>query len=217
MTLLLFSPLDTAGLVASHFGGTCASAAGSWPATVGGPWPAAVLAEMMTADHAMLGAVAVSIGTLLALLAKWRSERKSIVEEAVAATLAKAHPPEHHIAGQPIKIEHVAQFVSVEHFNSKFNEIALRFVNIEAQIKDQVTKTDKYMHEMRHEMRGELQAIKLAAQENMETAIGSVSKVHTRVDTVAESLGEVRGELRHVVEGLKSITALLLQQGGKGV
>lgn len=183
--------------------------------TVAGLWPAVPLGEIISPDHAFIGAVALSIGTLLALLAKWRSERKSIVEEAVSATLAKTHPEEHRIGGQPIKIEHVTQFVSVEHFNTKFNEIALRFVNIETQIKDQVLKTDKYMHEMRHEMRSELQAIKLAAQENMETAIGSVSKVHTRVDTVAESLGEVRGELRHVVEGLKSITALLLQQGGR--
>lgn len=174
------------------------------PVTSGGAWPAILAdsADALPDPHSYQ-----SIGWLLvagaAILAIYNQAR----------TALRGNKPTQ--VEQPLKIEHVTQFVSVEHFNSKFNEIALRFINIEAQIKDQVLKTDKYLHEMRHEVRSDLQAMKLTAQENMETAIGSVSKVHARVDELAESMGEVRGELKHVADGMKSITNLLIQQGGK--
>ncbi len=97
-----------------------------------------------------------------------------------------------------------------------FQEIDQRFGGIEEQIKSQVEKTDRYLHEMRHETREELQALRLAGDDNREVALGSVSKVHTRVDQIAQSVGELRGQMSGVSEQLSGIRNLLMQGGRKG-
>jgi hypothetical protein len=117
------------------------------------------------------------------------------------------------IAGQPLRIRTEEKFVDVSDFNARFQEISGRFQGIEVQIKDQVERTDKYLHEMRHEMRNELQALKVSNDEGTQVALSSVGKVHGRVDRVAESLGEVRGQLGEVSNGIKELRTMLLNRG----
>ncbi len=112
---------------------------------------------------------------------------------------------------QPVLIENVKSFVTVAHFNEKFSEIAARFLGIEAQIKEQVVKTDEYMHGFRHELRGDMQAMKLSTEDNLQTALSSVSKVHQRVDAVSAQANELKGSLGAVSGSLGEIRTILLQ------
>lgn len=121
---------------------------------------------------------------------------------------------------QPITIRREMVYVSQEVFSTEMEKIAGRFMGMEKQIATQVAITDKYLHEFRHELKNELAAAALKAEERehriteaishqSELTSESVGKVHTRVDSVAQSLGEVRGEIRQMT------IAIQAQQGGR--
>jgi hypothetical protein len=117
---------------------------------------------------------------------------------------------------QPIQIESVKQFVTVENFSAKFTEINRRFEGIELQIAGQVEKMDNYLHKTQHELQNGLNAVSLKIDESRQIAQGSASKAHNRIDDVAESLGEVRGALEQFGTSLAEIRTLLLSQAITG-
>jgi signal transduction histidine kinase len=186
------------------------------PVTPGGTWPAIprLFAEIPSENvfnaHYVWLAVVVMVLAILALLGLLKF-RDALVREIKSALRSEERPGKLHLQ-QPIQIEHVAQFVSVDHFNSKFGEIDKRFVAIEQQIEKTVRSNETYLHEMRHELRNEMQALRLTAEEARQSALASSGKVHGRVDGVAESLAKVSGSVESLSEQLGEIRQLLMEK-----
>jgi signal transduction histidine kinase len=204
MSLIIYFPLAAA-----------VTAIAGMPATPGGTWPAIppLLAEVpesiFTAHYVWIAAVVIALAILaITGLLKFRD---AIVREIQSALRSEERPARLQLQ-QPIQIEHVARFVSVEHFNAKFGEIDKRFLSIEQQIEKTVRANETYLHGMRHELRNEMQALRLAAEEARQTALTSTGKVHGRVDGVAESLARVSGSVESLREQLGEIRQLLIEK-----
>ena len=81
------------------------------------------LAEITVGEGAIAGTALVGLGALLTVLGKWRSERASIVQEAVAAMQAAAHPHEQWIGGQPIGVRQQHEPVNEPTFLAHTREV----------------------------------------------------------------------------------------------
>lgn len=155
--------------------------------------------------------VGLTLLSFLAVVAGYHfTMRKYIREQAGVKDIQKAE-----IVGQPLRIAAEVEFLPMQEFKD----------------------FERYVHEREHAIRDELQALRVAiddrrqegaqqmeamrdrVEEGTRSAIAasnsSASKIHGRMDALAEKQGVLVGELRQISETLRGINQLLLQGGNK--
>lgn len=129
---------------------------------------------------------------------------KDVVEAVLARIQEKKEEPHPTKLQQPITIQHVDQFVSVDHFNAKFTEIGHRLNSVEGKLTNQVDR-DEFLSQM-EETRASIDSAK-------ETSQSSASKAHVRIDVLAAQGGEFRGKLDQIGA---NVNLILQNMVGKG-